>query len=79
MYAALLDDATTLGLFGEQDMSQLMWASSYLEQPPPLELMDAIAHVALDKIDEFTGTGFYGLCLFVHGGLCILGCVSAAF
>lgn len=55
MYAALLDDSLLLEGFGEQDMSQLMWAASYLEQPPPPDLMDGIARVALSKLDDFTG------------------------
>lgn len=55
MYATLLEDAALLGRFGEQDMSQFMWAASYLEQPPPPALMDAIARVALDKLDTFSG------------------------
>lgn len=55
MYTALLEDAALLEGFGEQDMSQFMWAASYLEQPPPPALMDGIAQVALNKLDAFTG------------------------
>lgn len=55
LYSALLEDAALLARFGEKDLSQLMWAASYLEQPPPTALMDGLARVALDKLDTFSG------------------------